>query len=97
MIDILNQFFLPEISHNILKFCIHPTAELIKPLVCQKCYKRKLKCYKCNVPMCFTCEPCGSITSCMYCAKCFEFYKQLLNESNLIVINNITHIININV
>ena len=30
MIDILNQIITPNISNNIFKFLIHPTAEIIK-------------------------------------------------------------------
>ena len=86
-----------ELHWNVIKYLSHPTTELVKPFFCQTCYKQKLKCYKCDVPICFSCEECGSITSCMYCSKCFEYYTQLLHEPNLIIIHNITHIININI
>ena len=98
MIDILNQIFTPDISNNIFKFLIHPTAEIIKPLFCQTCYRRKLKCSRCDRPTCFSCEMCGSISESMYCEKCFDYYKDLLfKQQNLIVIHNITHFVNIHI
>ena len=95
---ILNELFPLDIANNSFKYCIHPTAEIIKPLFCQTCHRRKLKCGKCSAPICCICEECGSISCCMYCQTCFNYYKNLLYEQqHTIIIHDISHIININI